>query len=169
MQSHGGNIAVDSVAGQWTEFTIDLPTAVAQFGLIAMPDAMPMATGARVLVLDDEPEVTQMLRDVLEAQGHAVVTANTARHALRLAEQNSFDVILSDLRMPGFDGASFYAALAEIDPALQRRTAFITGDTLGPSAKQVLPAANRPYLEKPFTPLDVRRLVATVLRDAGAR
>ena len=167
MQSHGGTIRVDSVVGEWTEFAIDLPTAVAQFGLIATPEAVPVSTGARVLVLDDEPEVTQMLRDVLEAQGHAVVTANTARHALRLAEHSSFDVILSDLRMPGFDGAAFYTALADIDPGLQRRTAFITGDTLGNSASQVLTQSRRPYLEKPFTPLDVRRLVETVLRQAG--
>jgi PAS domain S-box-containing protein len=169
MQSHGGSIRIDSQVGEWTEFTIDLPTAVAQFGLIATPEIVPASTGARVLVLDDEPEVTQMLRDVLEAQGHAVVTANSARHALRLAEHSSFDVILSDLRMPGFDGAAFYAALAEIDPDLQRRTAFITGDTLGNSAAQVLTQARRPYLEKPFTPLDVRRLVETVLHQASMR
>ncbi|MEQ9639262.1 MAG: PAS-domain containing protein [Alphaproteobacteria bacterium] len=165
MESHGGAIRVASKPGAWTEFTIDLPIAIAHFGMIAMPDDTPRATGAKVLVLDDEPDVTQMLRDVLEAQGHSVVTANTARHALRLVEGGKFDVILSDLRMPGFDGASFYEALAGIDPVLQRRTAFITGDTLGPSAGQVLTEADRPYLEKPFTPLDVRQLVETVLRQ----
>lgn len=165
MESHGGTIRVASRPGAWTEFTIDLPIAIAQFGMMAMPDDMPTSKGARILVLDDEPDVTQMLRDVLEAQGHSVVTANTARHALRLAENSAFDVILSDLRMPGYDGASFYEALARIDPALQQRCAFITGDTLGTSATQVLTEADRPYLEKPFTPLDVRQLVETVLRQ----
>jgi PAS domain S-box-containing protein len=167
MQTHGGTIEVASVPDRGAEFTLELPTASAA-GAMAAPEAEAAAVDrCRILVLDDEPEVTQMLRDVLEAQGHEVVTANTARHALRLAAQQPFDVILSDLRMPSFDGGSFYAALADIDPALQRRTAFITGDTLGVSADRVLKQAERPYLEKPFTPQDVRRLVDTVLRQGA--
>jgi CheY-like chemotaxis protein len=167
MQTHGGTIEVASVPDRGAEFTLELPTASAA-GAMAAPEAEAAAVDrCRILVLDDEPEVTQMLRDVLEAQGHEVVTANTARHALRLAAQQAFDVILSDLRMPSFDGGSFYAALADIDPALQRRTAFITGDTLGVSADRVLKQAERPYLEKPFTPQDVRRLVDTVLRQGA--
>ena len=118
---------------------------------------------ANILIIDDEPEVAQMLADILAAQGHKVVTADSGERALGLIEGQRFDVILSDVRMPKLDGPSLYAALERKDPALLRRTAFVSGDTLSPSARVFLQRVQRPFIEKPFNLEEVRALVGQIL------
>lgn len=61
-------------------------------------------TTHRVLVADDEPEVRDVLRRILEREGYAVLEANDGHHALRATELDAPDVMLIDLAMPGMDG-----------------------------------------------------------------
>jgi CheY-like chemotaxis protein len=73
-----------------------------------------------------------------------------------------YDILLSDLRMADGDGPDLYDWVMREQPAIARRLAFITGDTLGASAARFLERSARPVLEKPFTPATVRRLVAAL-------
>jgi DNA-binding NtrC family response regulator len=129
----------------------------------AAPDSAGPA--ASILIIDDEPEVAQMLADILAAQGHRVVTAGSGQKALRLIEGERFDVILSDVRMPELDGPSLYATLERTEPGLLKRTAFVSGDTLSPSARVFLQRVQRPFIEKPFTLEEVRALVGRILNE----
>ena len=76
-----------------------------------------------------------------------------------------FDVILSDIRMPQLDGPSLYRMLRRERPELIAKMAFITGDTLGQKARDFLRSVNRPFLEKPITPVDVRELMKEISGD----
>src|SRR3546814_11264753 len=91
-----------------------------------------------------------------------VVTAGSGQKALRLIEGERFDVILSDVRMPELDGPSLYATLERTAPDLLKRTCFISGDTLSPSARVFLQRVPRPLIEKPFTLAAVPALVGRV-------
>ena len=79
-------------------------------------------------------------------------------------EQQTYDAILSDIRMPGMDGPAFYRALKKVNPELISALAFITGDTLSPHVKEFLEISERPYLEKPLMPNEIRELVELLIR-----
>jgi CheY-like chemotaxis protein len=129
--------------------------------------AMPRAEGdaglagncCRILAVDDEPEILDLLREVLVADGHAVETAESGRTALvRLAEATApFDLVISDIRMPDLDGPALWRRLTADGGG--PRIAFMTGDTLGQHARAFLEETGLPCLEKPFTPKEARALV----------
>jgi glycosyltransferase involved in cell wall biosynthesis/CheY-like chemotaxis protein len=90
------------------------------------------STGRRqtqVLVVDDDPLITQWLADSLTAEGHDVDVARDAWTALGCLEQGSYDLIVSDLRMPELDGVAFYRMLEREHPRAARRMLFLTGNT----------------------------------------
>jgi CheY-like chemotaxis protein len=66
--------------------------------------------------------------------------------------------------MPQMDGPGFYRTLSDQRPELISGLAFITGDTMSPKVKEFLDASERPYLEKPVMPRDVRELVDLLTR-----
>ena len=84
---------------------------------------------AQVLVVDDDPLITQWLADSLTAEGHDVDVAGDAWTALTWLEQGSYDLIVSDLRMPELDGVAFYRMLEREHPQAARRMLFLTGNT----------------------------------------
>lgn len=116
-----------------------------------------------MLIVDDEAEVTEYLREVLTKDGFAVDAAATAESALALALTQSYTLILTDINMPGMGGRGLYEAIRREAPEAARRIGFITGDTMSPQVRSFLDAARRPYLEKPVVPGDVRRLAREML------
>lgn len=123
----------------------------------------------RVLVVENDYDVGQIINDVLEYDGHSVDVANSGRVALSKMEWHGYDVILSDIRMPEMDGPSFYEALTDKMPQYIERLAFMTGDTLSPRVREFLDTSKRPYVEKPITPGDIRELVELLTRDKALR
>ena len=149
-----------------------LPASQAQGQAAARREEAPrdrLDQTAKVLIIDDEPEVAQMLGDILATEGHQVETADSGEKALTLIARERFDVILSDVRMPRLDGPSLYATLERQDPELLQRTAFVSGDTLSPSARVFLERVQRPFIEKPFTLEEVRNLVCRILGRQDCR
>ena len=111
----------------------------------------PLPPSLRVLVVDDQPNVLSLIRDLLIADGHEVETLADGRQALARATAAPFDVILSDLRMPSMSGHALHRALATAHPELARRLVFITGDPLAARADDFLALMGTPTLAKPFT------------------
>ena len=119
--------------------------------------------GSRILVVDDEVEIADLLRDVLESAGYEVVTAESGAVALELLAEARFDAIVSDVRMPDLDGAALWRAVCERQPHLARRTLFVTGDTLSLQARQVLEESGCASLDKPFAKADLLAAVRVLL------
>jgi two-component system NtrC family sensor kinase len=153
-RAHGGDLVVDDAPGGGAQFTLTLPlsgSAVAA-GAAAGADAEAADAGgaARILVVDDEAEITELVRAMLESAGYDVVTAESGAVALALLQEVRVDAIVSDLRMPDVDGAGLWRAVSARHPALAQRMLFVTGDTLSPGAQQFLASTRCQALDKPF-------------------
>ncbi|HEX5077995.1 MAG TPA: PAS domain S-box protein [Geminicoccaceae bacterium] len=166
--AHGGQILVESRPGEGSTFTVRLPRARA--ARAEQADAAPPAAHrrARILVVDDEPEIARLLTDILEGDGHETAAASSGREALDWLSGREVDLIISDLRMPDMDGPALYRALAERRPELLTRLVFITGDTLAADITGFLSETGANVLEKPLDPPDVSRRVQVLLADYEA-
>jgi DNA-binding NtrC family response regulator len=105
------------------------------------------------------------MADILRCAGHEVRDAAGAHEALRRLEKESFDVVLTDLQMPGMDGLEFLNALAERGDDTQ--VAMITAHASVSTAVEAMRRGAFDYLEKPFNVEQLEQLIARALRDAG--
>jgi DNA-binding NtrC family response regulator len=117
-----------------------------------------------VLSIDDEEDVTELIEDILEEAGCEVVTCNDPRDALSLLKQGDFDVVLSDMTMPGMDGIELLKQIAEDQPSYLSRLGFVTGNAMSRKAIEFLKTNNCRYMEKPIAPQDLLRLVDEIFK-----
>lgn len=118
-----------------------------------------IAPRRRILVVEDDEMVRDAVAMMLRADDHEVVTASSAAEALDLLERGSYDVIVSDLRLPNMDGRTFYRELKQRWPAALPRLIFMTGHASDPDSARFLRETGVPVLAKPFTPESLRRAV----------
>lgn len=125
-------------------------------GQLASPlaqQAQPAGT-SRVLLVDDQPEVRRVVRRSLAKAGYEVVEARNGRVAIELARESSFDLVISDVRMPDMSGIELLTALHEHDPDLP---VVLTSGWPGPDGTLDAEAIGAfAYLQKPV-PSDVMR------------
>ena len=116
---------------------------------------------ASILVIDDDAAVREMFRDILEEEGHRVVTASDGKAGLLLAEEKGVDLVFLDLKMPGMNGAEVLRQLRAAKPNLPVTviTAFADSDLML-DAMQSGPFG---VMKKPFTGSDILTVVATYL------
>lgn len=120
----------------------------------------------RILVVDDDDNLRELLSAVLSQAGRAVDTARNGIEAVELLSQNHYDLILSDLRMPGLDGPALYDALRAMRPTTPiPRVIFMTGNVGGGDYADFLRGTTEPMLEKPFSLDVVRRVVSVLLNE----
>jgi two-component system NtrC family sensor kinase len=95
------------------------------------------------------------------------VVASDGAEALAVAAEDTFDLVISDLRMPRLSGREFYEELARRRPELADRLVFSTGDTVRGDTLAFLESLDRPYLHKPFSLAELRGLLREVAREGG--
>ena len=164
IESHNASISVGETEGGGARFVIRLAATEPDQIALKTEDNRDAVRGA-VLVIDDEPDVAELIAAVLGKDGYRVTIVGSAEAGLA-ALPGDFDLILSDLNMPGLGGQAFLTSVRDEWPELEKRIGFITGDTMSQGAEQFLALAGRPFLEKPVSPTDLRRLAAGIVADA---
>ena len=125
-------------------------------------------SGKRVLVIDDEPWIAEILTAMLTDDGHEVDTADQGLLALGMVQLRAYDLILCDIRMPELDGPSFYAELERSRPDLLGRILFVAGNFSSPEVEAFLDRTGAPSLPKPFRQEDLHLRTQELLRrEAG--
>jgi putative nucleotidyltransferase with HDIG domain len=120
-----------------------------------------------VLVVDDEKNILAAFRDFLEEDGHVVHTSDEAKSALRLLRDQEYDVVVSDILMPGMSGLDLLSEIREISETVQ--VIMITGQPTVENAMQAVRSGAYDYIPKPVSGNSIRKAVAQAARVAVLR
>jgi CheY-like chemotaxis protein len=174
IRRHGGTIRVESEVGRGSTFRVVLPL-VGCAALSAEEEAearMPGATShgrgtTRILVVDDEEPVRELLCEILEAEGVQVTTAANGAEALARFESGRFDAVLTDLGMPGMNGWELLRRISERDR--QVPLAVITGWGELVSTHEEKAARVEWVLTKPFAMSQICEIAQEITRRKQSR
>lgn len=120
-------------------------------------------TRCKVLIVDDEPAIGNILARILSNKGHQAQTVTSGKAALAMLQDAGYDLLVADLKMSGISGIDLYQTLKKKRPEMVDRIVFITGDTMTEETNEFLASAGRPYLAKPFTPIEFLETIEAVL------
>ena len=191
VREHGGQVHVSSPPRGGATFTLDFPAARIEntrpaplpatgpgIGAqaksrsrpasrihVATPKALPAAR--RVMVVEDEPTVARLIADVLEDEGFQVDVLLDGYEALHRAEQEIYDLVICDMKMPNIDGQHFYSSLVESRNPLRKKFLFVTGDVIAAQTHEFLERHQLPHVAKPFRVEELTEKVRLVLADTS--
>jgi PAS domain S-box-containing protein len=171
IERHEGKIWLENPLPTGARFVVELPSTTSPVDTFAAGPA-PASGISHALLIDDEPDVSGALADLLMLMGIRARTVVQWVSADELENGPEVDVVFCDLRMPGANGVSIFKEVAARYPHLASRFVLVTGDMIGARAEvETLAQEQRPLLmEKPFSILDVRSIIAQVnLQAASAK
>jgi len=120
---------------------------------------------AAILIVDDERSMREFLKILLEKAGHAPVTVGNGAAAVQALQGQHFDLVISDIRMPGMNGLDLLARIKEIDPGLP--VVLITAYASPNDAVIAMRSGAYDYLTKPFKVEEIERIVTSALVSAA--
>jgi PAS domain S-box-containing protein len=158
---HNGELRVESEPGKGATFIIDLPLTQVSSKKPVPPPApavtqTPRKGTARVLVVDDEPAVRQLIKTIFARSGHVVEDVGDPSDALNLITANAYDAIFLDLRMPGISGMTLFSRIKEKAPKMAGKVIIVTGDASSEDVQSFLKQNRLPCISKPFTAQTVK-------------
>jgi len=163
----GGDIAVTSAPGKGSTFTVvvefshaaSAPRSAAQ---TVVTEPLPSLS---ILLVEDNEVNAAVAVAMLERMGHSVTHAADGRTAAALAAENDYDVVMTDLAMPGLDGIGLARSIRALPHATRREVPIValTADVATGRVQQCLAAGMTGYLEKPFQRQDLERALAEAI------
>ena len=151
---HGGRIYADANPGGGAGLVVELPAIKQQpqkeVASAAKHAPVPSFRPGRLLVVEDEKLVGEVLAEFLAAAGHTVELALGAKSAISKLGHEVYDVIIADIKMPQLSGIDLYHLLQKTNPTLNDRVIFCTGDVLSESTRRFLEETGSRYVLKPF-------------------
>jgi len=163
---HQGSIVVDSVEGVGSTFTVTFPAVPrkeAEFKAPPQETAVPQASGARILVIDDDPTIVKVLERILQKAKNDVVTAQSGEEAIRrFVKGKPFDVVFTDIGLPDLSGFEVTKALRERDG--QTRIILLTGWGEAIDKAQIEACGADLVVAKPFEVTKILSLVQQAMQ-----
>lgn len=159
----GGHVGVERTGPAGTTMLVLLPRAAARLPVVPaqVPEASLEGT-ERILLVEDEPAVLDLVRRTLESYGYTVVHAGTPERALRAVQEGArVDLLLTDVVMPGMNGPELARQLTAIDPQL--RVLFMSGYSAEVATEHGLLSGDVSLITKPFSPTALAAHVRAVL------
>ena len=187
VELHGGSVRVNSIgAGKGTTFIVSLPLMALHIqdslesdryhprvsrGLPSLPDVQSDIAGVRVLVIDDEPDARALVKRLLEDCKASVRSTGSVNEAVKWIESGEFDVLVSDIGMPGEDGYSLIKRVRHLDkkkggdiPAIA-----LTAYARAEDRVKAVAAGFLMHVAKPVEPIELITMVAAAAGRAGSR
>jgi CheY-like chemotaxis protein len=158
---HGGRVEARSEGlGRGSEFCVTLPLAIdAPIGATEPGESAPSHPGRRILVVDDNADSADMMKALLEIDGHEVCVAYDPAVALRRAREISPDIGLLDIGMPGMSGYDLADALRSHDATANMYLIAVTGWGQPADRQKALASGFHAHLTKPAPPETLRALI----------
>ena len=156
-----GDIQISSEPGKGSMFTLTLPLHAAQ-APAAVPEPAQSAAPvqARILLVEDDDTISQVVSQLLSADGHAVTVVRNALEAMARASRESFDVIFCDIDLPGMDGLELTRLWRQ--QGLTTPIVALTARTQADAEQHCLEAGMNGFLRKPVTGRQLRDAIQTV-------
>jgi len=123
------------------------------------------AKPGKVLIVDDEPFIRQLLRRTVEREGFAVMEAEDGEAAIQLFQDHAFDFVISDIKMPKMDGMELLKAIKADFPNTQ--VLLITAYSGEYSPQDIIEAGADYFISKPFKNLEIRQTLAALRTRTG--
>lgn len=168
IKEHDGDIKISDTDGGGATFTVTLPlyrisSPEKEAPPVEATEPVPPTSEGRILIVDDEPGILDILSSTFQQDGYIVHTALRGEHGIDYIHKNTYDAILLDIRLPDSDGTTLYTRIRELRPELAGRIIFVTGDTVSPDTLSFIKETENPYLTKPFDIDKVRQIVSEKL------
>lgn len=162
IRRHQGTLDIETAPGCGTTFRLTLPCCHASCAESAAVRQTPDRS-LRVLVVDDEPSVREVVTQYLRSDGHRVTTANDGGEAMQRVLAEDFDLVIADLGMPGMDGLQLASAVQTADPG--KSVILLTGFAFAPERQ---PKSVNCVLQKPLVRAELRAALRAVADGAQA-
>lgn len=167
VQRHGGALDIDSTPGRGTTFRIVLPADVPAAEATG-DEASQVSRTLRILIVDDQRIVCDLLREQLQHDGHVVQTANSGSEGLKKFLAETFDLLITDQAMPGMNGEALAAAVKEHAPEVPVILLTGFGDLLKTDGATQLGDIDL-ILDKPVTLHELRRGIFQMITRVDRR
>ena len=169
VESHGGMLAIGESQLGGACFVITLPRVSAE-AESDRPEAAPVETiqDLYLLIVDDEKESGEALGEMMRPHGIQYHLETSADRALELLNDTHFDLIVSDMKMPGMSGEDFYREVAARHTHYLDRMIFVTGDVIGPEIDEFRTAHDVTVLEKPVSAATFAKAVLEAMQNRSS-
>jgi CheY-like chemotaxis protein len=166
IQRHGGTLSIESTPECGTTVTICLRSAAVGSAAAPAPSTAPPAQASpqKILVIDDEKEVRELLAEMLATQGHHVSQAASGPDGVSMARADRYDLVFTDVIMPGMTGWEVAEAIKAVSPATV--VVLVTGWADGVERSERAAGCVDQIIKKPF---DLGPIAAAVAMSAKAR
>jgi DNA-binding response OmpR family regulator len=156
IKEHGGKMAVHCIPEEGATYAVELPLhGPSPSGMELLLGELRGAKRRRVLVVDADERNLALLQEIVQHLGHDADQGSSAQQALQKIAAHDYDLVITDMHLPGLDGLYLYQRLRELRPGLAQRMIFISGSPLSDEVGALLERTGCSLISKPFSVADI--------------